>query len=179
MLCTCPVRSVGSLSRTCFRDFRLISDVQVFILHGLPRGRRTHGERISAKIDTTQCYSHWGQPVPAVVPITVVASGYLPRRVLYIFTAYGHLFRCVLNFSPLSSPLFLMPFISSRTKEVSGCSLTIVVDCLCKASFILLLCLPLACFNFLLRFCGFLICFCNFWICLSRSAFWSCEDTLA
>ena len=91
MLCTCPVRSVGSLSRTCFRDFRFISDVQVFTLHWLPRGRRTHGERISAKIDATVGYGQRGQPVPVVVPITVVASRYLPRWVLYLFTAYGTL----------------------------------------------------------------------------------------
>ena len=91
MLCTCPVRSVGSLSRTCFRDFRSIPDVQVFILHGLPRGRRTHGERISAQIDTTVGYGQRGQPVPVLVPITVVAFRYLPRRVLYLFTAYGTL----------------------------------------------------------------------------------------
>jgi len=56
MLCICPVRSVGSLSRTCFRDLRLISDVQVFILHRLPRGQRTHGERVSAQIDATEGY---------------------------------------------------------------------------------------------------------------------------
>ena len=91
MLCTCPVRSVGSLSRTCFRNLRFISDVQVFILHGLPRGRRTHGERISAKIDTTVGYGQRGQPVPVLVPVTVVASGYFPRWVLYLFTAYGTL----------------------------------------------------------------------------------------
>ena len=51
----------------------------------------TERERISTKIDTTVGYGQRGQPVPVVVPITVVASGYLPRWVLYLFTAYGTL----------------------------------------------------------------------------------------
>ena len=56
LLCTSFIRSVGSLGPSCFRHVRYMPEVQVFILHGLPRGKRTHGKRVSAQIDTTQCY---------------------------------------------------------------------------------------------------------------------------
>ncbi len=77
------IRYVGSLfSPTCSSSLGLSGSVQVFIPHVLPRGTRTYGKRLAAKVQATLEYRQAGEPVSVVVHATGAAATHSPSWVL-------------------------------------------------------------------------------------------------